>query len=222
MQTHATTEPHVEALSPAMKSLLLDLLVNSLTAELEDPFHFTATNFTYDDVRIGTAVARSAESGKPQRFSDGPYRWDWILSGFESVAQDSPVELSAIAWSDQRDRDAFRYLVAARGSADRVALPTAVAIPKLMERALWRVPTRVLVMHNHPRHPIRSLAEEALETTLGPSGLDRDTMWGWVQVGWSSGFVIEPEFWLYESGEWRRFRWPSAAQFVHWIRALSP
>ncbi len=204
-------------LDPRVVDSLLDAYLNVLAHDAEEPFWFTAERFTRDDHRIGAAVQRSAESGKVQRFSDVAYGFDWVLSGYESVAQDNPTEIGMIVWSDETDPHLFRYLAAEEGTRSSVTLPMAAALPKLQHRATCGIATRVMVVHNHPRHPLRSLAEEALGVCLGPSGTDREVMWEWVNLSWQSGFVIEPEFWLYESGEWRRFRWPPVSQWKAWL-----
>jgi hypothetical protein len=81
----------------------------------------------------------------------------------------------------------------------------------LHRRALG-IRTRVLVVHNHPAHLLRSGREKLLGSPPGPSGADRDAMLQWGARLWlESNLPIEPEFFLYENDKFQRIRWPAVA-----------
>lgn len=214
----------LRSLDPRLVEVALDLYLNLLSRNHEEPYSYTAERFTHDDHRISEAIERSCSAtGSLMRFRDVEYGPDYILSGFECVAQDSPFEIGLIAWSTESDPDVFRCLSATKGTHGAVALPAARVLPVLLARAEANVRTRVLVVHNHPRNAFKEMVEKFVGVPLGPSGTDRSTMFTWAVELWVKGrFVIEPEFFLYEQGEWRRIRWPAAAQLLAWMKEYGP
>lgn len=211
-----TTDAALESLDPRIRQALtdaaLDFGVNILAGEHEDQFYYPHPEFDADDQRVASAIRDSMGRQALKRFSGISYDKSCILSGFECATQDLPHEVGMLAWSDEKDPDVFRYLVASKGTASSVSLPLRVAWPKLKERITSRTPTKLLAVHNHPRGPFKDFLEELLGgTPLGPSGTDRTTTWSWLNIQVESGFIIEPEFVLHESGSFRKIKWPSAA-----------
>lgn len=218
--------PTLAALDPAIgKALLrfaLDYGMNVISDEHEERGYFTERYFDADEQRIGNAILDSMDRRATKAFSRVKYDRSYILGGFECAAQELDFEVGVMAWTDKDDIEGFRYLVAGRGSSGRVSLPVAQAWPKLMERVASRTPTKLLVLHNHPRRPMKDFIEGLIGMPLGPSGTDRTTTWSWLDIQVRSGFTIEPEFVLYESGQFRTIRWPSAENVMEWCRLLTP
>lgn len=217
--------PTLEALDPAIKKMLLrfalDYGINVISDEHEERGYFTEKYFDADEQRIGNAILDSMERRARKAFAEVKYNREYILAGFECATQDLDFEVGVLAWTDEDDGDGFRYLVAGRGTSGHVSLPVKEAWPKLMERVASRTRTKLLVLHNHPRGPTKDFIEELVGMPLGPSGTDRTTTWSWLDIQVRSGFVIEPEFVLYESGQFRRIRWPSAQKLMEWWDLLT-
>lgn len=206
----------LEALDPRVRKALVDGLwdlgINFVAEEHEERSFFTEPHFDEDEARIARAIEASIVDGSGKQFHGTGYDRAYMLAGFEHAAQDLKHEIAILAWTDAENTEAFRYLTAGRGTASAVALPVNAAWPSLMRRVAERIPTKVLALHNHPRYPGKDFIEELLGgTPIGPSGTDRSTTWSWLDIQVRSGFAVVPEFVLYESGEFRRIRWPSAA-----------
>jgi hypothetical protein len=204
-----------KAIDPQNKALLveaaLDLLVNLVALDHEDQHFYPHPIFDEDDHRIAKAIRDSMGRQALKRFSGVQYDKHCILSGFECATQDLPYEVGLLAWTDEHKPDVYRYLVASAGTSTSVSLPLRAAGPKLDERIRNRTPTKVLVVHNHPRGPFKDMLEDLLGgTPLGPSGTDRTTTWSWLNIQVASNFIVQPEFVLHESGQFRTIKWPSA------------
>lgn len=205
--------PRLESMDPELQRRLyaaaLDLGWNALADQHEEQFHFPHTEFTGHDLRVAQAIHSSMDNGSLKRFSDILFDEGCILSGFECATQDLGYEVGMLAWTDEQRLDGFRYLAASRGTTSEVMLPLALVLPKIHDRARRGVPTRLLAVHNHPRHPLKDLFEDILGNTLGPSGTDRTTTWSWLNIQVESGGLIRPSFVLHERGRFRRIQWPS-------------
>lgn len=205
--------PRLGGMDPELQRRLyaaaLDIGLNVLADQHEEQFYFPHPEFTKHDRRVAQAIHSSMDKGSLKRFSDVLFDEGCILSGFECATQDLTYEVGMLAWSDDRNLDGFRYLAASRGTASEVMLPLAQVLPKMCDRARRGVPTRLLAVHNHPRHPLKDFFEDILGNTLGPSGTDRTTTWSWLNIQMESGGVIRPSFVLHERGQFRRIQWPS-------------
>jgi hypothetical protein len=203
-------------LDPKLRKALIDaawdLGVNFFAEESEGRAYFPEKHFDDEEMRIARAISESIRDAAGRQFADRTYNRDYMLAGFECATQDLDHEVGMLAWSRADDPDAFTYSVASRGTTGSVKLPVERAWPSLVRRVRDRIPTKLLAVHNHPRGPVKDFVEELIGgRPLGPSGTDRNTTWSWLDIQVRSGFVIEPEFVLYESGEFRRIRWPSAS-----------
>lgn len=205
--------PRLEGMDPELQRRLyaaaLDLGWNALADQHEEQFYFPHPNFTDHDHRVAEAIHSSMENGSLKRFSGIPFDEGSILSGFECATQDLAYEVGMLAWTEDQHLDGFRYLAASRGSASQVILPLSIVLPKIHDRARRGVPTQLLAVHNHPRHPLKDFFEDILGNTLGPSGTDRTTTWSWLNIQVESGGLIRPSFVLHERGQFRRIQWPS-------------
>jgi len=183
---------------------LLDVGLNAVLAEHEERYSYTAKNFNHDDRFIAGVIGDSIRDGKAKQFTETDYGRDYILSGFECYAQDRKREIGLVALSGESDRSVFPYIAASKGTASEVRLPVGPFNAELQRRCRAGIKSKLLLVHNHPRHPFKSFLEESLGMPLGPSGTDRRTMTAWKQFA----HLVEAEFFLYESGEWRRITVP--------------
>ena len=209
----STLPPRLEGMDPELQRRLaiaaMDLGLNILADRHEEQFYFPHPQFTDHDRRVGHAIHSSMDNRSLKRFSDVLFDEGCVLSDFEFATQDLQYVVGMMAWTDEDNLDGFKYLAACRGTASEVMLPLALVLPKIHDRARRGVPTRLLAVHNHPRHPLKDFFEDILGNTLGPSGTDRSTTWSWLNIQVESGGLIRPSFVLHERGQFRRIRWPS-------------
>ncbi len=192
---------------PQVPSFVVDMSMqvwlNLLSSHWEHRYCYTAPAHERDDAYLAGVFKDAIRDGTVKQFTRTDYGADYLLSAFEHMTKGQPIEYGMIVLSDKKDRNVFRFVAVSRGTSSEVRLPTKHIERWLRKRAAQGIRSRVLIVHNHPQHALKKFLEQYLGMPLGPSGADRRAL-----VAWTKLSHVQPEFFLYEADEWRRFTTP--------------
>jgi hypothetical protein len=198
-----------------------ELLLNIISTEHENLRFHEDEHFSEEHENLSKKIGVALKLGKIVQLRQLVTRRDLELAFELHVDRlDHEIALIGIGPGDDGDGAHYDHIIATRGTRGSVVPPLRLLVPFLGRRAERRMKTHAVVMHNHPTHWLKELAEEHLGLPLGPSTPDRRVSHHWRNVAPISNEFVRIEMSLYESGGWRAISLPSAEQLFQFFERL--